>query len=357
MNSIPRALVVEDDQAWQQILVELLTDAGFHVDSAADARSALASLRAVPHRLAVIDLSLAGPDHRNRDGLDILAAVRESDPGCTTLLLTGFATVELAVSVLNEYGATTCLRKETFRRRHFRQLIREIMAQPPLIPSESTPPSLSPVIAASNNQESVSAHILVVDDDAGWRSVLREILTDAGHRVAACRSYGEALAVLQRQNIDLAIVDLALSPASRNEQTAGGYRLLQNMQQRHIPMMVLSGIASPREIEQIYDTYAIHNFLEKQHFDRRGFLHVIAQALAAAPAPLLAALTPREREVLELLAQGLSNKDIARRLVISPNTVKRHTLALFAKLEVKSRAAAVAKFLAVTSPLRGQPLP
>ena len=131
MTTIPRALVVEDDRAWQQILAELLGDAGFAVDIASDARSARASVRSAPHRLAVVDLSLAGPDHRNREGLDVLDMVRRHDPGCTTVLLSGFATVELAVSALNEYGAYTCLRKENFRRRDFRQLLRDILARPP----------------------------------------------------------------------------------------------------------------------------------------------------------------------------------------------------------------------------------
>jgi LuxR family maltose regulon positive regulatory protein len=54
-------------------------------------------------------------------------------------------------------------------------------------------------------------------------------------------------------------------------------------------------------------------------------------------------LTPRELEVLELLTARLSNKEIARRLAISPLTVKRHTLAIYDKLGVRGRAAAAAR--------------
>jgi DNA-binding NarL/FixJ family response regulator len=53
------------------------------------------------------------------------------------------------------------------------------------------------------------------------------------------------------------------------------------------------------------------------------------------------ALTGREREVLDLLAQGLSNKQIARRLQISDHTVKFHVSSIFAKLGVASRTEAV----------------
>ena len=54
-------------------------------------------------------------------------------------------------------------------------------------------------------------------------------------------------------------------------------------------------------------------------------------------------VTNREVDVLELLAERLSNKEIARRLVISPATVKRHTLSIYRKLGVGSRREAVAK--------------
>lgn len=62
---------------------------------------------------------------------------------------------------------------------------------------------------------------------------------------------------------------------------------------------------------------------------------------AAALAPE-ATLTPREAEVLSLLADGLSNKQIAARLGISTNTVKTHLELVFEKLEVSTRAEAVA---------------
>ncbi|HBK06965.1 MAG TPA: hypothetical protein DDZ81_14150 [Acetobacteraceae bacterium] len=56
-------------------------------------------------------------------------------------------------------------------------------------------------------------------------------------------------------------------------------------------------------------------------------------------------LTPREREILALIGEGLSNKEMARRLAISVHTVKFHMEALFTKLDATSRAEAVAKGL------------
>ena len=125
-----RALVVEDNRAWQQILRELLADVGLTVDVVDNVEDAVAALRAVSHQVAVVDLALGDGDYDNEDGLRVLEAVRQQDPGCVAVMLTGFATVELAVSVLNEYGAFSCLRKEAFDRGEFRGLIEQVLARP-----------------------------------------------------------------------------------------------------------------------------------------------------------------------------------------------------------------------------------
>jgi ATP/maltotriose-dependent transcriptional regulator MalT len=67
----------------------------------------------------------------------------------------------------------------------------------------------------------------------------------------------------------------------------------------------------------------------------------MAELEAAAKAPLPAGLTSREVEVLTLLTEGLSNDELAARLVVSPRTVHAHLRAIFGKLGVSSRIAAV----------------
>jgi DNA-binding NarL/FixJ family response regulator len=68
----------------------------------------------------------------------------------------------------------------------------------------------------------------------------------------------------------------------------------------------------------------------------------LLQRVSQEPEPPFEPLTPREDEVLELLAQGLQNKEIAQKLVISERTVKFHVSAILGKLAAGNRTEAVA---------------
>jgi len=71
-----------------------------------------------------------------------------------------------------------------------------------------------------------------------------------------------------------------------------------------------------------------------------GFL---APAKAPSPAEVMAELTAREREILDLIARGHANPEIARRLFLSPKTVRNHISHIFAKLQVADRAHAIVR--------------
>lgn len=361
----PRALIVEDSPAWQEILAEILTDEGLAVDVASSLEAAVASLCRAPHRLAVIDLSLEDRPNQNEDGLRVLEAVRRHDPGCVPLLLTGYATVEVAVSALTELGAYTCLRKEAFRRAEFRALIRKALAVAVVAsttaadPAESRRPVAAVVVsttaAAAAQADARAPAILLVEDDAGWRSILSELLTDAGYRVTACPSYGEAAGHLRRGACDLAVVDLGLANSLDPRANRDGFRVLAGAQAAGIPAIVVSGLVTAADVERVYSEYGVYACLEKQGFERAAFTHTVGEAVAAGAAGRgqLAALTPRERDVLALLVGGLANKEIAHDLVISTNTVKRYLKSIFEKLAVESRAGAVA--VAMGAGMKAQP--
>jgi RNA polymerase sigma factor (sigma-70 family) len=355
MAQVLRALVIEDDKSWQQIIGEILTECGLEVDIATSLDEAVAALKTQPHRVAVVDLSLSPNDHNNIDGLRVLDSVRRLDPNCRAILLTGFATVELAVTALTDYGAFTFLRKESFHRSQFRDIVYRILVSPPVlttpVPASTSTPSSSALRGQPAPVKLSSEKVLVVEDDAGWRSILEELLSDAGFMVRTCASFGDALGYLRREKFSLAVIDLSLQGVvnsfTNQEATASnleGYELLAATKSSGIPTIVVSGITETDEIQRAYSEFSVSAFIEKRAFDRAAFRRLIEETKKTHESQSeLHTLTDREREVLDLLAQGLTNKEIAERLVITTNTVKRHLKAIFEKLNVHTRSAATAK--------------
>jgi DNA-binding NarL/FixJ family response regulator len=355
MVQVLRALVVEDDRSWQQIISEILSDCGLEVDIATNLDEATLALKAQPHRVAVVDLSLSPNDHNNIDGLRVLDAIRRLDPNCRAILLTGFATVELAVTALTDYGAFTFLRKESFYRSQFRDIVYRILVSPPILitqmPTSVSTASVSSAKGQTGSLKNSNEKALVVEDDAGWRSILEELLSDAGFLVRTCASFGDALGYLRREKFSLAVIDLSLqgvihsfTDTGTNDLSLEGYQLLSATKTNSIPTIVVSGITEPEEIQRIYSEYSIAAYIEKQSFDRAAFRRAVEETKPMYQSfSELKALTEREREVLDLLAQGLTNKEIAEKLVITTNTVKRHLKAIFEKLDVHTRSAATAK--------------
>ncbi|MEU8843474.1 response regulator transcription factor [Streptomyces roseus] len=96
------------------------------------------------------------------------------------------------------------------------------------------------------------------------------------------------------------------------------------------PDRLLAAIATVHAGEMLFSPRAL-----------QGIIAAYAVPVARDPHPGLAALTPREREVLGLVGAGLSNSDIAERLVLSAATVKTHVHRCMSKLGVSSRAQAV----------------
>ena len=74
-----------------------------------------------------------------------------------------------------------------------------------------------------------------------------------------------------------------------------------------------------------------------------GLARRVLQALSAPQEPAFTELTRREREVLELIASGMSNQAIAAKLGLSVNTISNHISSIFGKLQVSSRAEAIVR--------------
>ncbi len=100
---------------------------------------------------------------------------------------------------------------------------------------------------------------------------------------------------------------------------------------------VLKG-ADPEDIVRAIDSVAAQQAIFGPGLAQRLIAYLSAPRTSD---PALPSLTPREREVLDLIAAGLGNATIAARLGISPNTIANHTSNIFAKLQVTSRAEAI----------------
>jgi DNA-binding NarL/FixJ family response regulator len=98
----------------------------------------------------------------------------------------------------------------------------------------------------------------------------------------------------------------------------------------------------PRELLHAIEVIAAGDALIAPAITRRLIAEFAARQDPGPPSAALAELTDREREILRLVAQGLSNAEIAGRLVISPLTAKTHVSNVLRKLDCRDRAALVA---------------
>jgi DNA-binding NarL/FixJ family response regulator len=195
--------------------------------------------------------------------------------------------------------------------------------------------------------------ILVVEDNAQWRDQYVELLPAPDYELRVTTSYAEARGELQRTAFALAIVDLNLASSEARQENRDGYRLLQAAKQKRTPTIVVSGMDDPDEVDRAYEEHGVFAFIEKALFDRRSFQRTVADAVRLGSVPavdfeapgLLQDLTDRERDVLLLMAQGYTNRQIGESLLITPNTVKKHVDHILQKLRVNNRAGAVAAAL------------
>ncbi len=183
--------------------------------------------------------------------------------------------------------------------------------------------------------------VLVVDDHDVVHWGLRLLLGSQPwvERCLAARSGAEALALTRRFEPSVALVDLFLAGESGADVCAA-----IRAQSPHTRVLLISGAGrmSPAAAKAAGASGFVSKDLEASELARAVQLVGSGQTLfptkSAQPEPLL---TEREREVLELIAAGETNAEIARRLFLSPHTIKEHTSALYRKLGARNRAEAV----------------
>jgi len=199
--------------------------------------------------------------------------------------------------------------------------------------------------------------VLICDDQMVVRMGLRAILSTAPgiEVVGEARDGSEALALVETTSPDVVLMDLKMPVSNGVEATAA-------IRERHpgVGVLVLttydadewvfdairagaSGYLlkdTPREglVKAIEGTAAGETHVDPAVAGK--LFRQVARGPAPAATALAASLSPREREVLALLARGLNNADIARRLYLSEGTVRNYVSAILSKLDVSDRTQA-----------------
>ena len=206
--------------------------------------------------------------------------------------------------------------------------------------------------------------VVIADDNLLVRRGIAALLADAGIEVAAEVDDGiELLAAVDAHDPDVAIVDIRMPPTHTDE----GLLAAQALRARHpaIAIVVLSqhvdnGVATrvlaehPARLgyllkERVTD---VDDFVGTLHRVARGGTAldplVVSRLLASEPeGGPLEALTPRELEVLQHVAEGLSNPAIADLLGITLRSTEKYVSSIFAKLDLPATGAEHRRVLAV----------
>ncbi len=192
----------------------------------------------------------------------------------------------------------------------------------------------------------------LVDDDAAVREALALLIGTVGLRVTAWADPQDFLAQFDRQAIGAIVLDVRMPGI-------GGLALLERLQAEGVdqPVVMLTGHGTVEMCRRAFKAGAAE-FLEKPVDDERLIealqqavrQHVRSRARSQADRAARerhAALSAREREVLGLIVEGLTNKEIGRALGLSPRTVETHRANLFDKLGETSLAQLIRRYAAL----------
>jgi DNA-binding NarL/FixJ family response regulator len=191
--------------------------------------------------------------------------------------------------------------------------------------------------------------VVIAEDAALFREGLVRLLEDRGHQVCAAVADGGALLeAVAAQHPEVAVVDIRMPPTHTDE----GLRAALQLRRDHpgTGVLVFSQYIETRYAARLLagDAAGVGYLLKDRVADVAEFVDALARVAAGGTAldpevvsqllgasrhvHGLAALTPREREVLSLMAEGRSNAGIASALVVSVGAVEKHVASVFDKL-------------------------
>jgi serine/threonine-protein kinase PknK len=210
--------------------------------------------------------------------------------------------------------------------------------------------------------------IVVADDDVLLREGIVSLLERAGHQVGQAGDATELLAVVRERQPDVVIIDIRMPPDHKTEGLQAARVVRQQFPE--IAILVLSAHVEVEEaMELLAGGRAIGYLLKSRVTDVGEFIDSVERIARGGAVvdptlvrELVAArrrndpierLTQRERSVLALMAEGLSNAGIARRIWVTEGTVEKHVRSILAKLDLPETEDQHRRVLAVLTFLEG----
>ena len=211
--------------------------------------------------------------------------------------------------------------------------------------------------------------VVIAEDSVLLREGIASLLGQAGFEIVGQSSTADDLLLKVRSyKPDVAIVDIRMPPSQTDE----GLGAAKTIREQHpeVGVLVLSQYVEPSyAMELIADDAEGVGYLLKDRVSDVGEFTGAVRRVAEGGSALdpaivtqlvgrrrgddpLASLTPREREVLELMAEGRSNQSIAQKLVVTERAVEKHVTNIFGKLRLPATAQDHRRVLAVLAFLR-----
>jgi DNA-binding NarL/FixJ family response regulator len=214
-----------------------------------------------------------------------------------------------------------------------------------------------------------AVRVVIAEDSVLLREGVARLLEDAGFEIVGQSSTADDLLLKVRSyKPDVAVVDIRMPPTNTDE----GLQAAKTIREQHpgVGVLVLSQYVEPAyAMELLEDSAEGVGYLLKDRVTEVGDFADAVRRVADGGSALdpaivsklvsrnrrddpVATLTPREREVLELMAEGRSNQAIAERLVVTERAVEKHVTNIFGKLRLTATPEDHRRVLAVLAFLR-----
>jgi len=210
--------------------------------------------------------------------------------------------------------------------------------------------------------------IVIAEDTVLVREGLAGLLSDAGHDVVSRVGDAESLlAVVAEHEPDLAVVDVRMPPTYEDEGMKAAVEIRRDYPRTAV-LVLSQHIESRHAVELVSSGRGFGYLLKDRVLDVDEFLEVVQRVAGGGSAldpevvkhllappkedDVLGELTPREREVLGLMAEGKTNAGIARQLWLTEKTVETHVSSILGKLGLSQSGEGHRRVLAVLAYLR-----